>query len=58
MDLYSLISCIPISTNHFAQKCDCFQNHSEIFLFPNHIMKKVKTSGEILIVDSIMSIFV
>ena len=31
MDLYFLISCIPISTNRFTQKCDCFQNYSDIF---------------------------
>ena len=31
MDLYSLTSCIPISINRFTQKCDCFQNHSDIF---------------------------
>ena len=35
MNLYSLISCIPISTNRFTQKCDCFQNqnHSDYFFY-------------------------
>ena len=28
----SLISCIPINTNRFTQKCDCFLNHSVSFL--------------------------
>ena len=32
MDLYSLTSCIPISINRFTQKCDCFQNHSDILV--------------------------
>ena len=31
MDFYSLISCKPLSTSRFTQKCDCFQSHSEIF---------------------------
>ena len=29
--VYSLINCVPISTNRFTQKCDCFQNHSDFF---------------------------
>ena len=41
MALYSLISC-----NRFTQKFDCFQKHSDIFLFLKHIMKQVKTSGK------------
>ena len=30
MDLYSLISGISVNTDRFKQKCDRFQNHSEI----------------------------
>ena len=30
MDLYTLISGIPVNTDCFTQKYDCFQNHSEI----------------------------
>ena len=56
MDLYSLIN-LPISTNYFIQKCGCFQNYSDIFLFLNHIVKQVKTSGKMLIVNPIVSKF-
>ena len=33
MDLYSLVNCIPLSTNRFAQKCDCFQSQSDNFFY-------------------------
>ena len=33
IDLQSLIRSIPVKTNRFTQKCDCFQNHKDIFLF-------------------------
>ena len=46
MDVYSLISCIPIITTSFTQKCGCFQNHSDIFLFLKHIMKYIKTTAK------------
>ena len=29
--MYSLISCISVSTHRFTQNCGCFQNHSDIF---------------------------
>ena len=57
MDLHSMIRCIPISTNRFTQKCDCVQNHKNIFLFLKHIMKQARMSGRMLIFDQIMSIF-
>ena len=58
VDLYTLISWIPMSTNRFTWKCDCFQSYSgNFFLFLKHIMQQVKTSGEMWILDSIMSIF-
>ena len=57
MEIYFLISFIQISTNRFTQKCGCFKNHGDIFLFLKHILKYVKTSGKILIIDRIMSIF-
>ena len=57
MDFYSLIICIPVNTNCFTQKCDCFQNYSDIFLFLKHIMKLIKTSGKMLIVDRVMTMF-
>ena len=53
MDLYSLIRSIPIITNCFTQKCDCFQNRSEIFLFLKYIVKQVKTSPKMLTVNRI-----
>ena len=40
MDLYSLISCIAVSTNCSTQKWDCFQDYgNNSFLFLKHIMK-------------------
>ena len=40
MDLYSLISCIAVSTNRSSQKWDCFQDYgNNSFLFLKHIMK-------------------
>ena len=33
MDLYSLISCIPITTNRFTQNCYWFQNHNDMYIF-------------------------
>ena len=50
MDLFFLVSCITISINRFTQKCDYFQDHSDI-LFLKHLMMKVKSSGNMLIVD-------
>ena len=49
MDLYSLISCIPMSTNRFTQKWDCFQSQSDNYFFLKLIMKSVKTSGKMLL---------
>ena len=53
MDLYSLTNFIPISTNRFTQKCNCFESISDIFLF----LKEVKATSKILIVDYIMNIY-
>ena len=33
MDLYSLISCIPITTNCFTQNCYWFQNYNDMYIF-------------------------
>ena len=54
MDLYSVISCIPIITNCFTKKCSCFQNHSDTFLF-----LKVPLSGprQSLATESPLKIF-
>ena len=49
-----------MSTSRFTEKYDCFLNYSKtnnFFLFPKLIMNQVKTSGKMLIVDRIMSIF-
>ena len=46
MDLYSLISCIPKSTNRFTQKCDCFQNNSDIFFILYAYEEAGKASGK------------
>ena len=56
-DLYYLISYLPISTNHFPQKRDCFQIHSDyfFFLFLQNIVKWVKTSDKMVIVDRTMT---
>ena len=51
MNLNPLISCIPISTNRFTQKCDCFPNHCDSFLLREDNMIQVKTSGVMLTVD-------
>ena len=58
MDFYSLINCIPVNTNCFTQKHGYFQNHSDIFLLLKHTIKLIKTSGKMLIVDRIMTIFI
>ena len=39
MDLHSLINCIPLSSNYFTQKCDCYLSLVRFFLFLQHIMK-------------------
>ena len=46
MDLYCLINCIPKSTNRFTQKCDCFQNNFEIFLFLKHYYEVGKNNWQ------------
>ena len=58
MDFYSLINCIPVNTNCFTQKYGYFQNHSDIFLLLKHNIKLIKTSGKMLVVDRIMTIFI
>ena len=53
MDLYCLISCIPRMTNRFTQKWTLSdENHNgNFFLFLKHIIKQVKASGKILLVE-------
>ena len=46
MDFYSLIRCIPMSTNRFTQWCDCFQSQSENFLFLKHYYKVLKNKWQ------------